>query len=39
MARNRRVVDEGFVGGGRGMLEDRCNCQDLESSQTHSWWH
>ena len=30
MARNRKVVGEGFVGGERGMLEGRCNCQDLE---------
>ena len=30
MARNRKVVSEGFVGGERGMLEDQCNCRDLE---------
>ena len=30
MARNRKVVGEGFVGGERGMLEGRCNYQDLE---------
>ena len=30
MARNRRVVGEGFVGGGRGTLEGRCNYRDLE---------
>lgn len=30
MARNHKVVGEGFAGDGRGMLEGRCNCQDLE---------